>query len=114
MSAPSCLPRLVSAMSSAWAAATASSKNNSKKSPIRKNKRQPGFARLILWYWTMTGEAGGSVIGGRGGMADACGCLTVACPSPEQEREDRHDRGCEIFSGHSRGGRLVSRPGTFP
>jgi hypothetical protein len=35
-----------------------------------------GFARLISWYWTMTGEAEGSVIGGRieeEGRADACG-----------------------------------------
>src|SRR5436305_5381931 len=59
MSAPSCRPRLVSAISSACAAATASSKNNSKKSPIRKNNRQPGFASLISRYWAMTGEGPG-------------------------------------------------------
>src|SRR5947207_3996900 len=59
MSAPSWRPRFVSAMSSACAAATASSKNNSKKSPIRKNNRQPGFACLISRYWAMTGEGAG-------------------------------------------------------
>src|SRR5437764_1328053 len=59
MSAPSCRPRLVSAMSSVRAAATASSKNSSKKSPIRKNNRQPGFASLISRYWAITGEGAG-------------------------------------------------------
>src|SRR3984893_7432864 len=59
MSAPSCRPRLVRAMSSACAAATASSKNNSKKSPIRKNNRQPGFASFISRYCAMTGEGAG-------------------------------------------------------
>src|ERR1700730_2414836 len=59
MSAPSCRPRLVRAMSSACAAATASSKNSSKKSPIRKNNRQPGFASLISRYCAMTGDGAG-------------------------------------------------------
>src|SRR5437899_12383792 len=87
---------------------------------MRKNKRQPGFARLISWYWSITGDAvpasrrDGSVIGERARMADACGRLTVACPQPEHEREDRHDRGFEVLSGHSRGGRLVPRPGALP
>src|SRR6266446_10242871 len=83
---------------------------------MRKNNRQPGLACLISWYWTMTGEAGGSVIGERigEGRADACGCFTVACTGPEDEGEDRHDRGGEIFSDRSRGGGLVSRPRAFP
>ncbi len=44
--APPCSPRWVSAMSSAEAAAWASSKNISKKSPMRKNSRASGCARL--------------------------------------------------------------------
>src|SRR5437660_389862 len=80
MSAPSCRPRFVNAISSACAAATASSKNSSKKSPIRKNSRQPGFASLISRYWAITGVvlvSGGPIAAvvaalvgaGRGGAA---------------------------------------------
>ena len=47
-------------------------------------------------------------------MADACCCLTVAWPPPDHEREDRHERGCDTLSGHSRGGRFISRPRAFP
>ena len=105
MSAPSCRPRLVRAMSSAAAALTASSKNSSKKSPMRKNNRQPGWARLISRYCAITGDpaapaavpgcGGGSARGGEvrssrrmraARMADSGGRLTVACGGRGERR----------------------------
>src|SRR5215469_2993388 len=103
MSAPSWRPRFVSAISSVWAAATASSKNSSKKSPIRKNSRQPGWACLISKYCAITGETAapaalglariGSVIDGGARDGGQRRSLTVACAAGGCEREDGHERG---------------------
>src|SRR6266851_3936615 len=137
MSAPSCRPRLVSAMSSAGAAATASSKNNSKKSPIRKNNRQPGWARLISWYCAMTGVAaaavggaggpegdgsasrkGSAVIGTRrkrrNGWRAGCAISTLTWGDRERATDDRDECSHTSLSGDPRGGRLVSRPRPVP
>src|SRR5262249_7624212 len=112
ISAPSCRPRLVRAMSSAPAAATASSKKSSKKSPIRKKRRQPGFAAFTSRYWAITGEGAVgeiSFIGDGRGLRVLEGSIRKG-ERPNERKEERHGREFAVFPSNWRGGRLVSRP----